>query len=307
MATYVRTVVATMQSVGLAVEPFPVPDTRTRRHQYTRWRFYNPLTGVTEAVPTDRTTITRWIRRQKQLGMRRLVQRQEQFAAANSLLSMRRAVPIEQDDALNLAYTIDSTPMGQDDALNLAYAIATTPMVQDMDTTTRFSNRRRLVARTFRESFRRRSHAAARMQSIIRGNVVRQAAARRSKAATRMQAAVREHTGRRINVPRIRRFSASKKIQARLRGCNTRRSFAVRELVARGSRRWFYDGSRGRYDNMHWQMYHVGCLRGLKEIAEDLLPRLGQLPVHISMKYAIGNKYNQETQATTDGLTADTL
>ena len=112
------------------------------------------------------------------------------------------------------------------------------------------------------------------------------------------------YTSRRINVPVA--VSAQAK-PGRLRGCNTRRSFAVRELVARGSRRWFYDGSRGRYDNMHWQMYHVGCLRGLKEIAEDLLPRLGQLPVHISMKYAIGNKYNQETQATTDGLTADTL
>ena len=130
MATYVRTVVMTMRNLGIQLAtPYPAPTaTRTRRHQYIQYRFYNPLRDRIEVVPTTRAGINRWIRRQRK------------FAAANSPISMQHAVPMEQDDALNLAYAMDSTPMGQDDALNLAYAIATTPMFQDMDTTARFSN-----------------------------------------------------------------------------------------------------------------------------------------------------------------------
>ena len=99
MATYIRTVVMTMRNLGIQLAvPYPAPTaTRTRRHQYIQYRFYNPLRDRIEVVPTTRAGINRWIRRQRK------------FAAANSPISMQHAVPMEQDDALNLAYAIATT------------------------------------------------------------------------------------------------------------------------------------------------------------------------------------------------------
>ena len=88
MATYIRTVVMTMHNLGIELAtPYPAPTaTRTRRHQYVQYRFYNPLSDRIEVVPTTRVGINRWIRRQRE------------FAAASSLLSTRRAVPMEMTD-----------------------------------------------------------------------------------------------------------------------------------------------------------------------------------------------------------------
>ena len=57
--------------------------------------------------------------------------------------------------------------------------------------------------------------------------------------------------------------------------------------MSKTSQAWSYEGERGRYANIQWHTYKVLTLGKLNEIAQDLVGRLGQLPVHISMQYAL--------------------